>query len=122
MFGVPGQAIEALGHDHIEGAVAHAPLQRQEARPLAGGAGQRLVGKARDNGPAVSLGQPRADPELIVDRGGALLVVGIPRVEGDPGHGVPPPRKLLRTRSPRARAPAAPMMRTPVSTRPMPRC
>ena len=57
-----------------------------EAGTFAGGAGDGVIGEAVGDGPVLAVGAGLADAELVLDGGVALLIGGVPGVEGG-AHG-----------------------------------
>lgn len=83
MLEVAGEAVEALGEDGLEPARRSRLAQRLEAGPLVLRPGDGGVREGVDHGPALPLGAGVADAQLVLDRGLALVLGGVARVEGD---------------------------------------
>ena len=87
---VAADPIERLRRDDVEALGLRVREERLDARPQQAGPGDGLVGIALDQLPALALRVLSAQPELILDRGLALVVRGVAGVDGDLGHGVNP--------------------------------
>nr|WP_260171242.1 hypothetical protein [Brevundimonas aurantiaca] len=88
---VARDAVQRFGHDDVELAALGVLEQRLDAGAQDdAGAGDCGVAVGADDSQAVAGGLLAADAQLIVDRGGVLLVAGIAGVEGDAGHAAAP--------------------------------
>nr|WP_245826634.1 hypothetical protein [Oceanibacterium hippocampi] len=96
MLLVAGEAVEALGHHDLEGAVPRVLLERLVARAEGRGAAHASVAIDAGEAPAAALDQALAEPHLVLDRGLALQVARIARVDRCP-HGsiLPLPVRLM---------------------------
>ena len=76
------QPVERLGHDDVE-APGHGILQqRLDTGPQHRAAGQLAVGIGLHQAPALPLDPLPAQPDLVLDRGVALVVAGVAGVNG----------------------------------------
>ena len=83
---VAGEPVEGLGDDDVEGAGAGVLQQLLVARPKPAGTRARGVAIGREQRPALPIDPLPADPNLVLDRGLALEIGGIPGVN-DSAHG-----------------------------------
>ena len=83
---VAGEAVETFGQNDVDLAGADGSLQGQIARPLVVGAGDGGVGEQLDDLPPLAISPGATNPDLILDRGLALGVAAIARINRRP-HG-----------------------------------
>ena len=79
---VPGQTVEALGDDDLERSVTGVLQELLVARAEGRGAADRRVGVDGSNMEALELGVAPAHPDLVIDRGVALVLGAEPGVDG----------------------------------------
>lgn len=78
---VARQPVERLGHDHVELAVASVAEQALIAGAQSRCAADRPIIVGVEIGPALPFDEPPNQPNLVLDRGLALVLRGIPGVD-----------------------------------------
>ena len=86
---VTAEPVYGLRQDHVEAAAACVLDQLVDARAQERGTGDRPVGVAVRDRPALALGVQPAEPQLILDGGVALGLGRVAGVKGDSGHQAP---------------------------------
>jgi hypothetical protein len=82
MLQVAGEAVEALGQHNVQAAGPHGVDEPLVAGPIHRGARDGSVREDPDDLPALPVGADSADPDLVFDRGLALLVRAVAGVDG----------------------------------------
>ena len=84
VFLVAAEAVERFSEHNVESAVQRIAHQRLETRTKERCAGDCVIGEFLDDRPALAGGELAADPELVRDRGVALIVRGVPARRSQP--------------------------------------
>src|SRR5215831_15013843 len=82
MLLVAREAVERLGDDDVEGAGARIGEELLVAGAEMVGAAQRMVGIGADDGPALRRTPRRAEADLVLDRGLALVLGRVAGIDG----------------------------------------
>ena len=83
VFLVPAESIQRFREDDVESPVQRVAHQRLESGAKQRGAGDRVIGELLNDRPALASCELAAYPELVRNRGVALVVRRVPGVDGD---------------------------------------
>jgi hypothetical protein len=83
IFLVATEAVQRFGEDYVEVSIQCIAHQALESRAQQRGARNRMVSELLNDHPALASGELAADAELVGNRGVALIVRGVPRVDRD---------------------------------------
>jgi hypothetical protein len=83
IFLVATEAVQRFGEDYVEASIQCIAHQCLESRTQQRGARDRMVSELLNDHPVLASGELAADAELVGDRGVALIVRGVPRVDRD---------------------------------------